>query len=61
MSESLKEIVDRLRLSESYWQERRTVSDEIIDFIKENLPREYELIQEKEEDLKQLIELMKDK
>lgn len=55
---TIGETIKTLVKAESYLVERSKVSDEIIRFIKENLPFDYELIQEKEENYQELIKLL---
>lgn len=57
--ETIGETIKTLIKAESYLVERSKVSDEIIRFIKEMLPFDYELIQEKEENYQILIKLLK--
>lgn len=45
--------------TENYLVERSKVSDEIMAFIKEMLPFDYELIQEKENEYQELIKHLK--
>jgi predicted transcriptional regulator len=57
--ETIGETIKTLVKAESYLVERSKVSDETIRFIKEMLPFDYELIQEKEENYQILIKLLK--
>ena len=50
VGEHIKELVT----AESYLNKRLTVSDEFIDFVRENMPSQYNLFKEKEEAFKKL-------
>jgi len=50
------EIITELIKGKNYLTFRLTLDDDMIDFIKENMPREYEYFREKEEAFKFLRE-----
>ena len=52
------EIIKRLVSAKNYAEERITVSDSFIDFVRENMPSQYELFKEKEETYQDLIKLI---
>ena len=54
VGETLNELIN----AESYLTVRMTISDEFIDFVRENLPSDYEYIAEKEEWYQKLIKLL---
>jgi hypothetical protein len=56
---TLGEIIKKLVLSENYLIARSNVSDEIISFIETTLPRDYELLREKEEEYQRIISVLK--
>ena len=56
---TLGEIIKELVLSENYLIARSNVSDEIISFIETTLPRDYELLREKEEEYQRIISVLK--
>jgi hypothetical protein len=49
MGETVGEIIKRLAKTDNYLKERLTVSDGFIEFVKNFMPRYYELFAEKEE------------
>jgi len=58
MGETVGEIARRLAGTDNYLRERMTVSDEFIDFVRENLPRDYEYFAEKEAAYQKVLELL---
>ena len=56
---TIGETIKTLVKAENYLSERSKISDETIAFIKEMLPFDYELIQEKENNYQELIKLIK--
>ena len=57
---TIQEILKKLVKSENYAQTRNEIAnDDLIEFIKEMLPLDYELIQEQEEKYQQQLELLK--
>lgn len=49
----------QLITAENYAEVRAGVSDEFIEFVRENMPSQYEYFREKEETFQELIELLR--
>ena len=56
---TIGETIKMLVTSESYLEARLKVSDDVIEFIKEHMKRDYELFKEKEESFIALSNILK--
>ena len=58
MGEKVGEIIKRLAKADNYLKERMTVSDEFIKFVRDYMPRDYELFVEREEAYQELLSFL---
>lgn len=58
MGRTVGEIWDDLATAENYWDARKNVSGQMIDFIRNTMPRDWERIKEKEEAFQNMIEML---
>jgi hypothetical protein len=58
MSETVGETIKSLVMAQNYLSVRMTISDEFIEFVKDNMPRDYEYFEEKEKAYQILLEAL---
>jgi len=57
-SETVGDIIKRLATTDNYLRERITVSDEFVNFVKDNLPRDYGYFAEKEASYQKVLQFI---
>ena len=55
---TIGEIIKTLVKTENYLEERMKIGDQIVNFIKEMMPHDYDLFKEKEESYQSIVELI---
>lgn len=58
MGETVGEIIKKLITAQNYMSVRMTISDEFIEFIKDNMPRDYQYFAAKEDAYQTLLEAL---